>query len=303
MAPRSRPTPLSERPEYEVVVKNTFLEIAGSKAKPASPCASSTPRAARSPTSYHGGCTAPASMSGALHLSLLEMGASTPSTKKAKKPHLHLWDEDACDEIGGTGPASTPTSTPGSGCNLHLWPATPGTPGAPVEISLVELMGDSPQAAPEIAPAFFVPAWFSAYGMCQEELYRQVDFGPPVGEPVLPPPPLASPKFSVDMQRQLEEAAATTGGREEVGSEVIACVPHAPAPKCAPPCAPAAWPEQNPHAGWQMKPPLFAAPTCPPPPMEAPKNTADGEERLSPRCAWQCTPPPSFDAPGEVSCH
>lgn len=150
-------------------------------------------------------------------------------------------------------------------------------------------------------------------------MFPQVDYAPPTvelaAEDDVPPPPLASPKFSADIQRQLDlqeavpPAAAVAGSFEEANGEVIVRVPNAPAPKCAPPCAPAMMVEPdlvpNPHAGWQMvPPPFFQAPAdVPPPPAEAPKDFADEDERLSP-CAWECSPPPCFDAHvGEVPCH
>lgn len=237
-----------------VVVKNTFLEEVSHD------------------SASCGTLTAPASLAGRMRRSVAEAAAGPPGSSASaaqRKALPHPIGESDSGETETT--ASTPPSSAGLPC---LWPATPASPGAPVRISLVELMGDEGLAA--ALPAAEVPGLAAETGTAHRmvvappSLVEQLPHGfsqvacwdMPAAETAWefsapaysPPPPPGSPKLPAQFGSQGFVAAPP----QEHADRIFACVANAPAPKCAPPCAPA--PAAAPvgcHLGHEASPPGF----------------------------------------------
>jgi len=233
--PRCRPAPLGVDGDVDVVVKNTFLEVSLDWAS-----LNHDP----SLMDYSTGIsTAPASFIGAIQRSMAEpAGVPHHVGKGLGQPGTALSQTDVDIGDGSATVASSPRG---------LWPSTPATPGAPVQISLVMLTGDDEKNAQtmhaDAAP--FVPALLtchSAWGQQPQfagftefqpmEFMEFMEFKP---EPVLPPPPLGSPKLPPSVQLLESEPTPPAVSPEGNQNAFFACFANAPAPRFEPPSAPA----------------------------------------------------------------
>lgn len=256
---------MKDEAESMVVVKNTFLE----EVSHGSAC--------------NGTLTAPASLAGRMRTSVVaEVSGKTSAGSSAvsqRKATPHQTGESDSGDTETT--ASTPPSSAGLPC---LWPATPASPGAPVRISLVELMGDAGLAA--ALPTADAPGRAAdlAAVAAAAPAHRMVVSPPSLVEPPAcgysqvgcwdavapetawefsapaysPPPPPESPKLPAHLESHVSIAAPP----QEPAGRIFACVANAPAPKCAPPCAPA--PAAAPavcHSADEASPPGFVVAT------------------------------------------
>lgn len=253
-AAKLRPAPLHvDEAGFAVVVKNTFLEVSGSR-------------------SCGGSCTAPASYAGVVRRSLEDaVGMDLLGAGKASLNLSALGSESDEAETETTA-ASTPTR---SREITWLWPATPTTPAlaAKVQLSLVDLVGQEDEepweglvlpAAPTTVPPM-APFWAAACGQDvwmgeQPQWYHTQDWGQyPLlawgyptdtsGETLEaaagPPPPLGSPKLPADLEQSLLDASRAVATTEEeaesalgkTSSGIFVHLSHAKEPKWDPPAS------------------------------------------------------------------
>lgn len=239
---RCRPVPLINEEDrlssdtdttgsYEVVVKNTFLEVGGAPELDATDLLAA------------GLSTAPASLhrAGAMKVSLA-VAAQTPRMREAG---LDLNEADSAS-------TQTPGSTPPTPSQVCLWPPTPASPTVPVRLSLVDLTAFEPCGG--MAPAG---------GSTSPGLSPPVQGPPGFAEPsAVPPPPMGSPKLPPDVLLPDATAAAHAGPGGADGSPFVACVVNARAPLFAPPSGPAPEPEAEQQPAEFDVPPLKAPGTC-----------------------------------------
>lgn len=237
--PRCRPAPLGDEVEFEVVVKNTFLEVSDGTARlETSPSAWCSTRHMLS----CGLSTAPASLTGGVRHSLSEAAASASApARRAERSSARTGKavpREPAAQSDGEETETTAPSTP-SQESICLWPATPATPTAPVQISLAEL-----------TEAEAWEGYFSAVGAMPQQpelpmasaMYHQCwewDFGP-MFTSMLPPPP-GSPTLPPQVWSTMPESVPSEYvSATQLFSYVTA---SAPVPKCTPPCAPPCMPE------------------------------------------------------------
>mmetsp|Transcript_124506 Transcript_124506/g.346606 ORF Transcript_124506/g.346606 Transcript_124506/m.346606 type:complete len:255 (+) Transcript_124506:101-865(+) len=250
---RCRPVPLEseEDPVAPWVVKNTFIEVSNVEVSTPQPDAPG-PEAA-------GLRTAPASLHrpGTMQVSLAAAARTPRSTEACPEFREAELESSLTSTTAGSTPP-TPAQTPSQAC---LWPPTPGSPRAPVVLSLVELtsfdLGGPAQPFPVAGPSSQACS-FPASGLSPPPLQ-----GPPgfVELSVVPPPPLESPKLPPDV---LLPALGQPAGLlpTDGGSPVVACVANARAPRFAPPSAPAPEPLTGEEPAGFHVPPSKAPGTC-----------------------------------------
>lgn len=265
LARRSRPVPLtateeeeelarasgiSEGNSFEVVVKNTFIQVSAGTQHG---CEHGTGDYALTA----GLRTAPASLhrAGAMQLSLTAAGRTPRS--RAVEPSLG-------GDVGTESPVTSTTaaSTPPTPAQVCLWPPTPASPRERVPLSLVDLTDFSEPPVAGLPPTNLgfqqgsgMPPPHEAQGpMGYSEFYA------------MPPPPMESPKFPPGILLPVACPALHSGppaNAAEFGrSPVVACVANAPVPRFAPPTSPAPEPLAHEESAAFHVPPLSAPSVC-----------------------------------------